>query len=146
MAAGQNAFGYNVIGSYALERQAKDPNLVVVFPEDYTLLMSRIAFVSARARHPQAAKLFLDYMLSPEGQRLLAKGLLRPVRENLTQAPPPGPSIRIARPIAVGPSLLANLDQMRRARLLAHWNAEVGPNRSYDLRRTRDRIVTGPAS
>jgi iron(III) transport system substrate-binding protein len=145
MAAGQNPFGYNVIGSYALERQALDPNLVVVFPEDYTLLMSRIAFVAAHARHPAAAKLFLDFMLSQDGQRLLARSRLRPVREDVAGPGPPGPDARVARPIAVGPSLLANLDQMRRTRLLATWSADIGPARTYDLRRTRDSFVTGPA-
>ncbi|MDT9115669.1 ABC transporter substrate-binding protein, partial [Escherichia coli] len=88
----------------------------VVFPSDYTLVMSRIAFVSKNARHPNAAKALLGFMLSKEGQALLAAGSLRPVRADVAGPQPPGPSPEAARPIEVGPGLLANLDQMRRAR------------------------------
>lgn len=140
---GEAAFGYNIIGSYAQGQHQQNPNLVVVYPSDYTLVMSRIAFISRRASHPSAAKLFLDFLLSREGQQLLADGSLRPVRSDLAGGGVPGPAESIARPIEVGPSLLANLDQMRRARLLADWQAAIGPKRTYDLRRARDSLATG---
>ncbi len=143
LSAGDTTFGYNIIGSYALEAQRLDHNLMVVFPADYTLVMSRIAFVSAGARHPNAAKLFLDFMLSKQGQVLLARNSLRPVRTDLKGGGVPGPADGVARPIEVGPALLADLDQMRRARLLADWRKAIGPSRKDDRRRSRDNIVTG---
>jgi iron(III) transport system substrate-binding protein len=44
----------------------------MVYPTDYTLVLSRVAFVSASAKNPNAAKLFLDYLLSKRGQEILA--------------------------------------------------------------------------
>ncbi len=143
--AGEIVLGYNVIGSYAAERAAEAPEIGVVFPSDYTLVMSRIAFVSKNARHPNAAKALLGFMLSKEGQALLAAGSLRPVRADVAGPQPPGPSPEAARPIEVGPGLLANLDQMRRARLLEDWRRAIGPNRTDDFRRVRDRRMTGNA-
>ena len=143
IARGETLLGYNVIGSYALEEQRKNPNLRIIFPSDYTLVMSRIAFVSAKARHPNAAKLFLDFLLSLEGQKLLAHTSFTPVRTDLGGAGVPSPDTSIARPIEVGPSLLANLDQMRREHMLKEWREAIGPNHTNDYRRVRDNIVTG---
>lgn len=143
LSRGETLLGYNVIGSYALEEQRRNPNLRVIFPSDYTLVMSRIAFVSAKARHPNAAKLFLDFMLSLEGQTLLARNSFTPVRTDLGGAGVPGPDAAVARPIEVGPALLANLDQMRREHMLSEWRAAIGPDHTDDYRRVRDNIVTG---
>ncbi|MET3665823.1 ABC transporter substrate-binding protein [Caulobacter sp. 1776] len=140
--AQQILLGYNVIGSYALERQQEDPNLGLIFPEDYTLVMSRIAFISAAARRPNAAKLFLDFLLSVKGQRLLAERNLTPVRNDVAGGVGKAPGAS-ARPIEVGPSLLANLDQMRRRRLVADWREALGPDHVDDYRRVRDSLVTG---
>jgi iron(III) transport system substrate-binding protein len=140
--AQQIVLGYNVIGSYALERLGEDPNLGLIFPEDYTLVMSRIAFISASARRPNAAKLFLDFLLSVKGQRLLAERNLTPVRTDVPGGVGKAPAAS-ARPIEVGPSLLANLDQMRRRRLVADWRDALGPNHIDDYRRVRDSLVTG---
>ncbi len=138
----QILLGYNVIGSYALERQREDPNLGLVFPSDYTLVMSRIAFISSGARRPNAAKLFLDFLLSVKGQKLLAERNLTPVRTDVPDGAgrPPAGAIR---PIEVGPALLANLDQMRRQRLVADWREAIGPDHVDDYRRVRDSLVTG---
>ena len=42
-------------------------------PSDYTLVMSRVAFIARDAPNPQGARLWLDHLLSQEGQRLLAE-------------------------------------------------------------------------
>jgi iron(III) transport system substrate-binding protein len=138
----QILFGYNVIGSYALQQQRSDPNLGVIFPSDYTLVMSRIAFISAHARHPNAAKLFLDFLLSLKGQKLLADTSMAPVRMDIAGGPGRAPPVS-TRPIEVGPALLANLDQMRRKRLVAEWREALGPDHVDDYRRIRDSLVTG---
>ena len=59
---------YGVFGSYALAARKKVPNLGIVMPKDYTLVTSRVAFISSKAKNPNAAKLFLDYLLSKRGQ------------------------------------------------------------------------------
>ncbi|WP_230635996.1 ABC transporter substrate-binding protein [Sphingomonas sp. Leaf4] len=118
VAAGRQAIAYNVIGSYALERAKSDRRIGVVFPSDYTLVTSRIAFVPRAARAPASAKLFLDFLLSRRGQSLLARASLWPVRTDVpARRLPPAQ----ARPIRVGPQLLVNLDRITRQRFLREW-------------------------
>ena len=124
VSAGKQSMAYNQMSSYALERQASDPTLEVVFPEDYTLVMSRIAFISKEARHPAAAKLFLDFLLSATGQGLLAQRFMSPVRVDMA-APLPHANPQAMRAIHVGPSLLASLDRLKYARLIADWRKQL---------------------
>ena len=119
VAQGRQAIAYNVIGSYALERARRDPRIGVVFPQDYTIVTSRIAFIARDARHPAAAKLFLDFLLSRQGQSLLAQHSLWPVRTDIRARRLPAGQ---ARPIRVGPQLLVNLDRVKRQRFLRDWN------------------------
>jgi iron(III) transport system substrate-binding protein len=72
ISSGENLIGYNVIGSYALVRAQTDPSLGIVFPKDYTLVMSRVQFINKAAKHPNAAKLWIDYVLSRRGQTVIA--------------------------------------------------------------------------
>ncbi len=120
VAAGRQAIAYNVIGSYALEKAKADRRIGVVFPTDYTLVTSRIAFIARDARSPAAAKLFLDFLLSRRGQALLAQRSLWPVRTDVPARRLPAAQ---ARPIRVGPQLLVNLDRISRQRFLREWRA-----------------------
>jgi iron(III) transport system substrate-binding protein len=120
VAEGRQAIAYNVIGSYALERARTDPRIGVAFLQDYTIFTSRIAFIAREAAHPAAAKLFLDFLLSREGQSLLAKRSLWPARTDVPARRLPSSQ---ARPIRVGPQLLVNLDRVKRQRFLRNWTA-----------------------
>lgn len=122
VAEGKLSIAYNVIGSYALERARRDARIGVIFPQDYTIVMSRIAFIARQARHPAAAKLFLDFLLSREGQSLLARHSLWPVRTDIRSRRLPAAQ---ARPVRVGPQLLVNLDRLKRQRFLREWNAAL---------------------
>lgn len=128
VSSGEHLIGYNMIGPYALERQARDPSIGVVLPSDYTLVTSRIALIPADARHPAAAKLFLDYLLSRRGQTLLARKHMTPVRSDVES--PEGAHIDAPnmRAIRVGPELLANLDQIKRLRFLKDWRSALKQN------------------
>jgi len=125
--SGEHLIGYNLIGSYALTRMQKDPSLGIVYPKDYTLVMSRIAIIPKTAKHPNAAKVFLDYLLSGRGQDLLAnKALLFAIRSDVTGEATQtnlektlGKSLR---PIRVGPGLLTYLDQTKRLDFLRKWH------------------------
>src|SRR5213075_1205017 len=64
VSSGEHLLGYNVLGSYALVRAKKDPNLGVVLPKDYTLVLSRVMFIGKQAKNPNAPKLWTDYILS----------------------------------------------------------------------------------
>lgn len=117
---GRAAIAYNALLSYAVERAETDDRIGVVLPEDYTIVVSRVAFIARTARHPAAARLFLDHMLSREGQMLLARERLAPVRTDLNVA---GIDAKRARPIRGGPQLFVNLDPIKHRRFLAEWDA-----------------------
>jgi iron(III) transport system substrate-binding protein len=119
IAAGDQLIAYNVIGSYAFERAKQEPSLGVVLPADYTIVMSRIGFIPKGAPHPNAAKLFLDYLLSKDGQTRLAARSLGSVRDDVPANPMKHESF--FRPIRVGPELLTYLDQAKRNRFLKEW-------------------------
>ncbi|MBB4860422.1 iron(III) transport system substrate-binding protein [Novosphingobium chloroacetimidivorans] len=120
VAQGRAAIAYNVVGPYAIRVARRDARVGVVFPRDYTIVASRIAFIARDATHPAAAKLFLDFLLSRTGQSLLARQWLLPVRGDVSS---PRLAPGKARPIRVGPQLLVHLDTIKRRRFLADWSA-----------------------
>jgi iron(III) transport system substrate-binding protein len=120
VSSGEHLLGYNMVYSYMVVRRAQHPDIGIVFPSDYTLAMSRVAFITKTARHPAASKLFLDFLLSARGQDIMARQLMQPIRDGIPMSGET-PSPEILRPIHFGPSLLANLDEVRRGRVLRAW-------------------------
>ena len=128
--SGEHTIGYGVFGSYALARAKKDPNLGIVLPKDYTLIMSRVAFISAKAKNPNAAKLFLDYLLSKRGQTIIANQAelysLRTDVEGEATAKRVGELLGDkAKPIPIGPDLLETLNTKKRLEFLKKWQAAM---------------------
>lgn len=128
--SGEHTIAYGIFGSYALARAKKDPNLGIVTPKDYTLVTSRVAFISKQAKNPNAAKLFLDYILSKRGQDIIAnKADLYSLRADVEgEATLKGVEKLIgdkARPVAIGPGLLEGLDQKKRLDFLKKWQAAM---------------------
>ena len=66
VSSGENLIGFIILGSYAEARAKSDPSLGIVYPKDYTLVLSRVSFISKEAGNPNAAKLWFDYVLSGE--------------------------------------------------------------------------------
>ena len=120
--SGESLLAFNMIGSYAVERATKDDSIGVVFPNDYTLVMSRIGFIPKEARSPNAAKLFLDFMLSKRGQEHLVRRNMRSIRSDVAAPDIYADLPENTREIRVGPALLANLDQETRLRFLRRWS------------------------
>ncbi len=110
VAAGEDLIALDAIGSYALLERRRNPSIRFVTPKDYTLVMSRIALIPRAASHPNAAKVFLDYLLSLRGQQILARAELfaiRPEASGEATAAALARSLGASlRPIPVGPSLL----------------------------------------
>jgi iron(III) transport system substrate-binding protein len=123
LADGRMLFAYNMNQSYGEAWAAQDPDVALITPSDYHLSVSRVAFIPRDAPHPNAARLFLDFLLSREGQREIAAIGIRPVRDDVNSSFRPVASG--ARPVRVGPALLANLDRSRRERLLSRWDAAM---------------------
>lgn len=128
--SGENVIAINIIGSYALDWVKESPNLGVHFATDYTPAFSRLALVTKDAPHPNAAKLFIDFMLSSEGQSLLAEGGLPSVREDVTA----GLNIKTLnervggglKPIAVDEGVLEYMDPAKRVQFFNDWKAALG--------------------
>lgn len=130
VSSGEHLLAYNIIGSYSLLRQKKDPSIGLVFPKDYTLAFSRIAFISKGARNPNAAKLFLDYLLSRRGQEIMAnKSLIYSIRRDVegqaTAANLAKELGKAMKPIEVGPDLLTYLDKNKRLEVLKRWQEAI---------------------
>ncbi|MCF8482023.1 MAG: ABC transporter substrate-binding protein [Rhodospirillum sp.] len=137
VASGDLVLAYNVIGSYALDRASRDSRIGVHFMSDYTLIMSRSAFVLKKTPVPHAAAAFVQFLLSVEGQSLIGTtSSLIPLSESarvqdavraLTEG------IRVAPvPIKLGPGLLVYLDTMKKKAFLGNWGASIRPPQSDD--------------
>lgn len=131
ISSGENLIGFNIIGSYALVRAQKDPSIGIAFPKDYTLVLSRVLFISKTAKNINAAKLWLDYTLSKRGQTVIANDShLYAIRSDVTGATTSseltaqlGKSLK---PLPVGPALLEYLDQTKRLAFLKQWKETAG--------------------
>jgi len=128
--SGEHYLAYNIIGSYVLLRQKKDPSMGFVLPKDYTLVFSRVAFISKTARNPNAAKLFLDYVLSKRGQTVMSeKSLVYSLRSdvpgNITAAGLTKELGSALKPIDVNTDILAGLEQSKRLEFMKQWQAAL---------------------
>ncbi|MCP1365344.1 extracellular solute-binding protein, partial [Halomonas sp. BBD48] len=122
--------GYNLLGSYAMHWAQTHPEVIVQVPQDYALVMMRMAFVHRDAPHPMAAKAFVDFLLSVEGQRILAGST--PLFSVLPEVIGPYTAQRLRDqvgerlyPIPINASLLAFVDPLRRKVFMTRWNREI---------------------
>jgi ABC-type Fe3+ transport system substrate-binding protein len=113
--SGQYLLAYNVLGSYL--DFASFANVGVIYPQDYTLFLSRAYMIPKTAQHPQNAALLLDFLLSAQGQAILADS-------NLVQrdsADETGLEQSIQRYISIDPTLLVAMDRQRRTLFEDNW-------------------------
>lgn len=130
LTSGKYWVGYNLLGSYAMRWAQTHPELIVQVPQDYALVMMRMAFVHRDAPHPAAAKTFVSFLLGVEGQRILAGST--PLFSVLPEVIGPYTAQRLRDqvgerlyPIPIDASLLAFVDPLRRAAFMARWNREI---------------------
>lgn len=127
VADGRFAIGYNILGSYASVWAEKNPDLGVILPSDYTVVMSRIALVPEAALNPQLGTRFLDFLMSQRGQEVMANQAKLGALHPRVGGPNTAKALRKQagaqlRPISVSPGLLVYLDQVKRARFIERWN------------------------
>ena len=131
IADGRARFGLNLLGAYTVAQARQRPTLCVIFPEDYTLVTSRVLLINNRTAHPNAARLWLDYLLSRRGQTVMATtARLYALREDV-QGETTGAALRQllgdrARPVALGPALSAPLANAAYGDFIARWRAALG--------------------
>ncbi len=127
---GEVLIAYNVLGSYARARAAAGAPIGIVVPEDYTLVISRVAVIPGTAPRPQLAAQFIDYLLSPRGQEVVAdrsalyaisSGIKREASASGLRSSTAAP----LHPIALSPALLVFLDRLKRERFLQQWQSAI---------------------
>jgi iron(III) transport system substrate-binding protein len=132
ISSGENLIGFDILGSYAESRAKNDPSIGVVYPSDFTLVLTRAVFISKRSRHQNAARLWVDYLISKRGQTVVAqKAELASIRDDLpgdvmnrnTIAVKVGKSLK---PIPLNESLLTYLDQTKRLDFIKRWRTTTG--------------------
>lgn len=128
------ALGYNLLGSYAADAARRNPDIGLILPRDFTVVVSRVGLVPRAAASPQLGAEFLAFLMSGDGQQLLSRTLRLPA-VSLEVAGQPGPAggmqdlsgLRL-KPLPVSPGLLSYLDRATRDRLIARWNRTLsGP-------------------
>ena len=130
VADGRLYVGYNVIGSYAIDRAAHDDRIGVILPSDYTLVLSRAAFISRDAKASSTASEFLAFLLGPSGRVLLSNDshLLSPIDGAERLASLVGLDVaaeQSLRPIPMTPALMVGLDQAKRRLFLQQWRVAL---------------------
>ncbi|MBX8800272.1 ABC transporter substrate-binding protein [Pseudochrobactrum asaccharolyticum] len=117
--------GYNIIGSYAYAASLRNPKLKIVLPRDYTLVLSRATFIPRKAKHPELAARFIDYLLSERGRRVAREKAFFFSQDGALPAGVDGPPSLIesgvGRPVKIGPALLATQDAAQRKRFIDDW-------------------------
>ncbi|OEY65413.1 ABC transporter substrate-binding protein [Marinobacter sp. X15-166B] len=127
---GRYWLGYNLLGSYAIAWARRHPELIVRIPQDYALVMMRMAFIHRDAPNPAAARRFMNFVLGPEGQRVLAGDT--PLFSVLPEVVGPYTAQRLRDqigerlyPIPINASLLAFDDPLRRRLFMVRWRREL---------------------
>ena len=84
LVSGEYLAGFFISGGPAFPVVEDSDGLVdVVYPEDGTTVLPRGIGIASDAPHPATSKLFLDFVLSEEGQRAVAEGGLSSYREGI---------------------------------------------------------------
>lgn len=84
--AGEYVAGFFISGAPAYPVVENSGGLFeVVFPEDGTVVLPRGIGIAADAPHPATSHLFVDFLLSEEGQRAVAEGGLSSYRDSVEQ-------------------------------------------------------------
>jgi len=100
---------------------ASNPSLAVAASHTPALAVSRVALISSRAPHPRAAKLFIDYLLSRDGQQRLLEAGLFPIRNDVGVAPG-GANVS---PLRIDRGCGELLDAGQRRELLELWRSTI---------------------
>ncbi len=112
---------------------AGNPNAEVVVPSDAVVAGVYIQAISAYAPHPNAAKLWMEYLYSDEGQIGWLAGYCHPIRFNDLAAKNAIPADLLAKlpdPALYAKAVFPTLDEQAAAKeaITTQWDAVVGAN------------------
>lgn len=74
LVTGEDLMAFSGMPTRAYQYNQKGGKLKFMFPEEGSVLLPQSMFILKKAPHPNAAKLWLDFILSEPGQTILVKG------------------------------------------------------------------------
>lgn len=115
-------------GLAAVDSFAGNPKATVVIPKTGRFAGVYVQAISAYAPHPNAAKLWMEYLYSDEGQILWMKGYCHPIREADLRARGVVPADVAAKLPDVTGAVFPTLDQLTAGKTLitGSWDSVVG--------------------
>jgi len=115
-------------GLAALDEFAGNPKAELVIPATGRFGGMYIQAISAYAPHPNAAKLWMEFLYSDEGQNLWLKGYCHPIREQDMRDRGVIPADLLAKLPDVTGAVFPSLDQLNAAKALitGSWDSVVG--------------------
>lgn len=108
---------------YRMRYQDNGP-IEVVIPAEGSIILPYVVSLVANGPNPEAGQLFLDYLLSDEGQRAWAEGFVRPIRAEMMDPATEEkflPAEDYARTQAIDYQLMAEVQET----FVERWNSEV---------------------
>jgi putative spermidine/putrescine transport system substrate-binding protein len=117
---------YNALA--AVDSFEGNPTAEVVVPASGRFAGVYVQAISAYAPHPNAAKLWMEFLYSDEGQTIWMKGYCHPIREADMRERGVIPADLLAKLPDVSGAVFPSLDQLNAAKALitANWDATVG--------------------
>jgi iron(III) transport system substrate-binding protein len=85
---GAKAAVFGAVDYITLNAKEKGEAIDVIFPESGTVIAPRPAMILNWSKNQDEAKKFIDYMLSDEGQKLVADQMLMPARSDIPASRP----------------------------------------------------------
>jgi iron(III) transport system substrate-binding protein len=120
------AIAYNILGSYARSWQMLHQDIVIVAADDYTPVIIRTAFINKTTKNPEAAKKFIDYLLSYSGQTLMGEQTNMPpirtdIKGNNSASMMRKQLTGQLKPLPLDISLLVFSDQSKKELVITEW-------------------------
>ena len=112
----------------AIDSFAGSPNAKVVIPTSARIAEKFIQAISAYAPHPNAAKLWMEFLYSDEGQTLWMEGYCHPIRETDLRARGVIPQDVLAKMPDASGAVFPTIEQLDTAKKLIteNWDSVVG--------------------
>src|SRR4030095_4212801 len=109
------------------ESLAGNPNIEVVIPPSGRFAEKFVQAISAYAPHPNAAKLWMEFLYSDEGQMLWMKGYCHPIRESEMRERGVIPEDLLAKMPDVSGAVFPSISQLNAADTLitTNWDSIV---------------------
>jgi iron(III) transport system substrate-binding protein len=121
VSSGRAALGYHLLASFASRAVRENPALAIARTNIPSIAISRVAVIPKSAPHPEMAKLFVDYLLSREGQQQLQEAGLFPIKSMKAST---GYANGVE-PIPIAEVCDELLDPERRAWVVHQWRAAI---------------------